>query len=63
METVIGFTAIAVALLIGLGALGVGGRVEPQRRADRRRPVRLGPDRRVAVDDDRDRAGPRAHAR
>ena len=24
METVIGFTAIAVALLIGLGALGVG---------------------------------------
>jgi F0F1-type ATP synthase membrane subunit c/vacuolar-type H+-ATPase subunit K len=24
METVIGFTAIAIALLIGLGALGVG---------------------------------------
>ena len=24
METVIGYTAIAVALLIGLGALGVG---------------------------------------
>ena len=33
------------------GALGVGRRVEPQRRADGRRPVRLGPDRRVAVDD------------